>query len=200
MGGRHPRTARGTHPWQVHGRLYTTWLAVGNEKDAPVERAPFRRGPTPPRECAPEARLLSGPCPLRGCRPALGDRLPWPARLRGALAGEDMVTGMTFPLEYRPPTANKSVKVDAEAFEEALTQLLLEAPLTLRPLQQGGPARASSPSDGPDTRWQRLMIKSFVGICEPGQRKKTCLCLLDDVMGLSKHECPPGRGWVRNVG
>ncbi len=95
-------------------------------------------------------------------------------------------TGQGAPLEYRPPNSNKSVKVDEGAFEEALTQLVLNAPLTLRPPQQGWLVRASYPSDDPDTRWQRLMSKSFGGICEPGQRKETCLSLLDDVMGLSK--------------
>jgi hypothetical protein len=94
-------------------------------------------------------------------------------------------TGHGAPLEYRPPS-NKSVKVDANAFEEALTQLVLNAPLTLRPPQQGWLVRASYPGNAPDTRWQSLMSKSFGGICEPGQRKETCLSLLDDVMGLSK--------------
>ncbi len=94
-------------------------------------------------------------------------------------------TGQGEPLEHRP-SSNKSVKVDAEAFEEALTQLVLEVPLTLRPPQQGWLVRASYPSNAPDTRWQSLMSKSFGGICEPGQRRETCLSLLDDVMGLSK--------------
>nr|WP_224360772.1 hypothetical protein [Hyalangium versicolor] len=95
-------------------------------------------------------------------------------------------TGQEAPIEYRPPTSNKSVRVGAEAFEEALTQWVLNAPLTLRPPQQGGLVRASYPSDASDARWQSLMSKSFGGICEPGQRKESCLSLLDDVMGLSK--------------
>jgi hypothetical protein len=94
-------------------------------------------------------------------------------------------TGHGAPLEYRPPTS-KSVKVDAEAFEEALTQLVLEAPLTLRPPQQGWLVRASYPSDDPDTRWQRLMSKSFGGLCKAGQRREDCLSLLDDVAGLTE--------------
>jgi hypothetical protein len=76
--------------------------------------------------------------------------------------------------------------VDAEAFEQALAQWVLDVPFTLRPPQQGWLVRASYPSDEEDTRWQRLMSKSFGGICEPGQRKESCLSLLDDVMGLSK--------------
>ncbi|WP_225412924.1 SitA5 family polymorphic toxin [Stigmatella hybrida] len=93
-------------------------------------------------------------------------------------------TGQEEPLEHRPPL-NKSVKVDEEAFEEALTQLVLEVPLTLRPPQRGWFVRASYPGKAPDTRWQSLMSKSFGGICEPGQRRANCLSLLDDVMGLS---------------
>jgi hypothetical protein len=76
--------------------------------------------------------------------------------------------------------------VEAEAFEEALTQLVLKGPLILHPPQQGWLVRASSLSDSPDTRWQRLMSKSFGGLCEPGQRKDTCLSLLDDLMGLGE--------------
>jgi hypothetical protein len=92
-------------------------------------------------------------------------------------------TGQGELLEHRPPS-NKAVKVDEEAFEEALTQLVLEVPLILRPPQQGWWVRASYPTNDPDTRWQSLMRKSFGGICEPGQRRETCLSLLDDVMGL----------------
>jgi hypothetical protein len=95
-------------------------------------------------------------------------------------------TGQGAPLEYRPPTSKKSVKVDAEAFEEALTRLVLNAPLTLRSPQQRWLVRASYPGNDADTRWQRLMSKSFGGICEAGQRREDCLSLLDDVMGLSE--------------
>jgi hypothetical protein len=95
-------------------------------------------------------------------------------------------TGHGAPLEYRPPTLNTFVKVDAEAFEEALTHLVLNAPLALRPPQQGWLVRASYPSDDPDTRWQRLMSKSFGGLCAPGQLRDYCFSLLDDVMGLSE--------------
>jgi len=95
-------------------------------------------------------------------------------------------TGQGAPLEYRPPTSNKSVKVDAEAFEESLTQLVLNAPLTLRYPQQGWLVRASYPSNDEDARWKRLMSKSFGGHCEPGQRRESCLSLLDDVLGLSE--------------
>jgi hypothetical protein len=95
-------------------------------------------------------------------------------------------TGQGVPLEYRPPSSNMSVKVEAESFEESLTRVVLNAPLTLRSPQQGWLVRASHPSDDEDIRWRRRMSKSFGGLCEPGQRGEDCLSLLDDVMGLSE--------------
>src|SRR5687767_5893141 len=91
-------------------------------------------------------------------------------------------TGQGVPREYRPVTPNKSVQMDSDDFEEALAQLLLETPLTLRPAQRGWLVRASYPSNNADPHWQRLMSNSFGGLCEPGQRTEACLSLLDDVM------------------
>ncbi|QSQ23729.1 hypothetical protein JY651_01715 [Pyxidicoccus parkwayensis] len=95
-------------------------------------------------------------------------------------------TGQGSPLEYRPSTSTESVKVDTEAFEAALARLVLEEPLTLRAPQQGLLVRASHPGNSADTRWQRLMRKSFGGLCEPGQRRDNCLSLLDDGLGLGE--------------
>jgi hypothetical protein len=95
-------------------------------------------------------------------------------------------TGHGAPLEYRPSTSTQPVKVDAEAFEESLTQLALAAPLTLRSPQHGWLVRASHSSAEVDTRWQGLMRKSYGGFCKAGQRRQDCLSLLDDVMGLSE--------------
>jgi hypothetical protein len=94
-------------------------------------------------------------------------------------------TGQGAPLEYRPPTSTQSVRVDAEAFEEALTQWVLNVPLALRSPQRGWLVRASYPSNDADSRWQRLMSKGFGGLCKPGQLREDCLSLLDDAMGLS---------------
>src|SRR5690242_4796501 len=80
-------------------------------------------------------------------------------------------TGQEEPLEYRPPTSTQPVKMNAEAFEEALAQMVLNAPLALRPSQQDWLVRASYPGNDEVPRWQRLMSKSFGGICEPGQRR-----------------------------
>jgi hypothetical protein len=95
-------------------------------------------------------------------------------------------TGQGEPLEHRPPTPYKPVRVDADAFENALTQWVLTAPESLLFPQQGWLVRTSSPSSDADTQWKRLMGKSFGGICKPGQRRDNCLSLLDDVMGLSQ--------------
>ncbi|MBZ4418510.1 hypothetical protein [Myxococcus sp. RHSTA-1-4] len=95
-------------------------------------------------------------------------------------------TGRGAPLEYRPSSSRKAVKVDAEAFEEALGRLVLEVPLTLRAPQQGWLVRASHSGRDVDTRWRRLMRKSFGGLCEPGQRRDSCLSLLDDGIGLGE--------------
>ena len=69
-----------------------------------------------------------------------------------------------------------------EAFEEAQARLVLEVPLTLRASQQGWLVRASHAGNGADTRWQRLMRKSFGGFCEPSHPRDQCLSLLDDVL------------------
>nr|ASV46877.1 hypothetical protein [uncultured bacterium] len=95
-------------------------------------------------------------------------------------------TGQGPPLEYSPSSPSRSVKVGPEAFEEALARLVLEASLTLRPPQQGLLVRASHPGNPAETRWQRLMRKSFGGLCEPGQRRDYCLSLLDDGLGLGE--------------
>ena len=95
-------------------------------------------------------------------------------------------TGQGVPLEYSPPATNKRVKVDTEAFEEALTRLVLDAPLTLRVPHEGWLVRASHSGNTADTRWQRLMRKSFGGLCKPGQRGDQCLSLLDDGLGLGE--------------
>ena len=92
--------------------------------------------------------------------------------------------GQGTPLEYR--LSNKSVRVDVGTFEEALTRLALELPLSLRPTQQGWLVRASFRSNDVNPRWQRLMSQSFGGLCKAGQRRGECLSLLDDVVGLSE--------------
>jgi hypothetical protein len=97
-------------------------------------------------------------------------------------------TGQGELREYSPPasTSSKPVTVDAKAFEKALTQWVLTVPVTLLFPQQGRLVRASYANNDGNVRWQSLMSKSFGGICKAGQRRETCLSLLDDVMGLSE--------------
>ncbi len=95
-------------------------------------------------------------------------------------------TGQGEPLEFQPPSSSKPVKVRAHEFEGALTELVVSAPLRLQPPSQGGLVRASYPSAEEQTRWKRLMSKSYGGLCAEGQRRDNCLSLLDDVAGLSE--------------
>ncbi|MCY1073183.1 SitA5 family polymorphic toxin [Archangium lansingense] len=97
-----------------------------------------------------------------------------------------LATGEGAPRELRPSTSSKSVNVDADAFEEALTRLVLDAPLALRAPRQGWLVRASYSSDDTDTRWRSLMSRSFGGLCEAGQYRVDCLSLREDVAGLSE--------------
>ncbi|MDC0711101.1 hypothetical protein POL68_21710 [Stigmatella sp. ncwal1] len=96
-------------------------------------------------------------------------------------------TGQGLPWDYQPPSSNKSAKVSADAFEEALGQWVLHAPLNLRSPSHGWLLRTSYSSNDADTRWQRLMSKSFGGLCQKDQRESHCLSPLDDVMSLSPH-------------
>ncbi|MDY7233163.1 restriction endonuclease fold toxin 5 domain-containing protein [Hyalangium rubrum] len=100
--------------------------------------------------------------------------------------GVRLDTGQGAPRQYVPPTRDRFVEVDADAFEQALSRLVLEAPLTLRPAPKGGLVRASYSADPGQPSWQHWMRKSLGGVCGVGQPKDGCLSLLDDVMGLSE--------------
>lgn len=93
-------------------------------------------------------------------------------------------TGQGPPRESPHASSHPPISVGADAFEDALTRLVLATPLALRAPQHDWLVRVSYPSQ-PDAHWQRLMSKSFGGFCEPGQPRDHCLSLLDDVMGLS---------------
>ncbi|NOK37815.1 hypothetical protein HMI49_31910 [Corallococcus exercitus] len=94
-------------------------------------------------------------------------------------------TGEGPPIEYRPPFPVRAVAVGAGAFEKALTDLILAAPLRLRTSRQSNWVRASYPTSDADSRWQRVTDRGFGGFCEPGPRRGDCISLLEDVMGLS---------------
>jgi len=110
---------------------------------------------------------------------AMGSACASPHRVR-------LDTGQGAPLEYRPTASSRSVEVSEGAFEQALEQLVLASPLTLRPPQKDGRVRTVS-FDTPEVpRWQDLVSKSFGGLCAPGQPRHTCISMLDDLMGLSE--------------
>ncbi|RKH51853.1 hypothetical protein D7Y23_08600 [Corallococcus sp. AB050B] len=84
-------------------------------------------------------------------------------------------TGDGAPIEYSPPSA-RAVTVEADAFEKALTELVLVTPLRLRAARPGDWVRASY--DGGSRE------RAFGGFCEPGPRRGNCISLVEDVMGL----------------
>jgi hypothetical protein len=60
-------------------------------------------------------------------------------------------TGRGEPLEYRPTASTPPLKVGVGAFEESLSSLVLELPLSLRPAEPGELVRASHSGDDADT-------------------------------------------------
>lgn len=97
-------------------------------------------------------------------------------------------TGQGAPVEHRPPTTNRSVKVSEGDFEQALAHLMLEEPWGLRPAGQGFLVRTVSTHTAGEPSWQYWLGKGLGGPCRPGQSKEGCLSLLDDVLGLSQWE------------
>jgi hypothetical protein len=95
-------------------------------------------------------------------------------------------TGQGAPLEHRPPASSTPVRVEAEAFEEALARLVLNVPLALRPPGQGWLVLASHHGPGAEARWRQLMAQGYGGLCKAGERAATCVSLLDDVLGWSE--------------
>jgi hypothetical protein len=95
-------------------------------------------------------------------------------------------TGQGAPLEHRPPTWNRSLDVTADQFVEALTRLVLEEPLTLRPSQTSWLVRTSSSRATSVPSMEHLARVRFGGMCKAGRPREDCLSLLDDVMGLSE--------------
>ncbi|HEX8703247.1 MAG TPA: hypothetical protein VF815_30705, partial [Myxococcaceae bacterium] len=92
-------------------------------------------------------------------------------------------TGQGTPRESAEATSHKATLVEADAFEDSLSRLVLAAPLTLRAPREGWFQLASTAGQN-DSGWKRLMSKSFGGYCPPGQLRDDCLSLLDDVLGL----------------
>jgi hypothetical protein len=100
--------------------------------------------------------------------------------------GVRLDTGEGTPLVYHPPTWDRSVEVGEEDFEESMTRLLLNEPLSLDVSGAGVLVRPASLSTAGDTSY--WLGKALGGPCQPGQPREHCLSLLDDVMGLRPWE------------
>jgi hypothetical protein len=94
-------------------------------------------------------------------------------------------TGAGRPLKYESPTADRSVQVSADEFEEALQRLVLEVPLSLRPAQAGRLVRASSHGATLDTVWRSALHRDYGRWCGAHHAPSDCLSLLEDGLGLT---------------
>jgi hypothetical protein len=95
-------------------------------------------------------------------------------------------TGQGAPLEYRPSTSNESVQVNADAFEEALTRLVLQVPLPVRASQQGWLMLTAYRGNDADTPGQYRMSRNFDGLRETRQGEEVAHSLHADVTGLNE--------------
>ena len=93
-------------------------------------------------------------------------------------------TGGGERLEYAPPSWDASVEVDADDFEEALTRLALEVPLTLRPAQTGWLVRAASWGQQVDATWQQVLRRDYGRWCQEREGGGDCRSLLEDGLKL----------------
>ena len=95
-------------------------------------------------------------------------------------------TGAGAPLEYAPASWDAAVEVDSDDFEEALTRLALEVPLSLRPSQAGLLVRAAAWGAVADGAWQQGMRRDYGRWCQAREHGGDCLSLLEDGLGLGE--------------
>ncbi len=95
-------------------------------------------------------------------------------------------TGEGAPLEYAPASWDASVEVDSDDFEEALTRLALEVPLSLRPSQAGQLVRATAWGKSADATWQHALRGDYGRWCQAREAPGDCLSLLEDGLGLGE--------------
>ena len=92
-------------------------------------------------------------------------------------------TGAGTSVEHRPPTSGGSLEVDADDFEEALAQLVLELPLTIRPSADERLVLASSTSDATGGPAPNFVRRAFEALCVGQLPRAHCLSLLDEAVG-----------------
>lgn len=95
-------------------------------------------------------------------------------------------TGEGRPLVYVPPTWDEQVEVGRDAFEDALTRLVLEVPLSLRPAQAGRLVRASAVGPTLDRAWSLALRKDYGRWCQSHEAPVDCLSLLEEGLGFSE--------------
>lgn len=96
-------------------------------------------------------------------------------------------TGQGRPLEYAAPSWGESVDVDEDAFQEVLSRLVLEVPLTIRTSQAGWLVRTSAPGHGAalDGVWQLALRREYGRWCRANEAPGDCLSLLEDGLGFT---------------
>lgn len=97
-------------------------------------------------------------------------------------------TGEGRPLEYVPPTSDRSVTVAEDAFEEALAKLVLELPLSLQPAEAGWLVRASTRGATTDKVLQGALRQRYVRWCRAHEGPGDCLSLLEDGLGFDSRK------------
>jgi hypothetical protein len=94
-------------------------------------------------------------------------------------------TGEGRPLEYVPPTWDRSVGVDKRDFEHALARLVLEVPMSLRPSEAGLLVRASTYGATLDSTWHGVLRNHYGRWCRAHEAVGDCLSLLEDGLHFS---------------
>lgn len=95
-------------------------------------------------------------------------------------------TGYGEPLEYKPSTWDEQVKVGEDDFKEALAQLLLEVPLSVRPSQAGSLLLTASAGEAMDMSVRYALRRDYGRWCEAREAPGDCLSLLENGLGFDK--------------
>jgi hypothetical protein len=89
-------------------------------------------------------------------------------------------TGEARPLEHAPTHRSRATALHRATFEEALSRLVMEMPLPIRPAEVGTLIRASTRGATLDTAWQRVLRRDYGQWCKAYEAAADCLSLLED--------------------
>jgi hypothetical protein len=90
------------------------------------------------------------------------------------------------PLEYTPTSWDEQVEVGDDAFAQAVTRLLLEVPLSVRPSAVGQRVLAVSAGEALDDSYRHALRRDYGRWCETRESLSDCLSLLEDGLGFDK--------------